>query len=300
MRKIQLLAGLLLLSGTIFISSCKKDSTTTDVTYPPTVNFKGGTAYTSINTTLFTGQEFLVGITAQANATSGKKLVNFKAARTFNNITTVEVNTTIDSDNFTWEQQFFANTNVGDERWTFTITDKDGESNEVYFVITTEATAADINSFSDVILGSYDNTAHGSSFASSTGAVYFLADAKVNAAKVDWLYFYGVTNQATLAAPDDAAAATLFNSTTNGLQTWSIRNATRFRLATGGAVWDNITTAADIADIAVNTTETKVNLLEVGNIVVFKTVGNKLGVIKIDGLVTGAAGSITYSVKVQK
>ena len=40
--------------------------------------------------------------------------------------------------------------------------------------------------------------------------------------------------------------------------------------------------------------------LQTGNIVAFKTVNNKLGVIAIGAITTGAAGKITYTVKVQK
>jgi len=299
MRKLQLLAGLLLITGMGLFTSCKKDSTT-DLS--PSMNFIGGSGLVSADASLNTGELFTFGVNASANSSSGTKLKTFKVVRTFNNIPQTVFDTTFSGNGVsTYNEQFsaYAAPAAGTERWTFTVTDKDGESKELAFIITTVGTASDITTFTDVVLGSYDNTTIGSSFASSTGNVYKLADAKTNAVKVDWLYYYGVSNLATLAAPDDASAATIFNSATNGLQTWSVRNATRFRLATEGAVWDNITTAADIAAAATNTTETYVNLLEVGNIVVFKTVGNKLGIMKIDGITAGKAGTIKYTVKVQ-
>ncbi|MEI6750303.1 MAG: hypothetical protein ACOYMF_06610 [Bacteroidales bacterium] len=297
MRKIQLLAGLLLITGLGLFTSCKKDSTTEDLT--PSINFIGGAGFVTGDVTKTVGELFYVGVNASANSTSGKSLTNFKVVRTYDN-TPLTWDTTINTDNFNYQFQAYANALPGPERWTFTITDKDGQSKELTFEITTIGTASDIITYSDKILGSYDNATIGSSFASSTGAIYMMPDAKINATKIDWLYFYGVTNLATLAAPDDAAAATLFNNATNGLQTWSVLNATRFRLVTEGAVWDNITTAAQIAAIATGTTETKVNDLQTGNIVAFKTANNKLGVIAIGAITTGAAGTITYTVKVQK
>lgn len=297
MRKFQLLAGLLLITGLGLFTSCSKDDTTEDLT--PTMNFVGGSGFISDDATLGAGELFKVGVNASANSTSSTKLVNFKVVRTFDNIAYTVIDSTFSSSTFNLSFTTAAYPVAGSERWTFTIKDKDGESKELAFVITTVGTAPDITTFTDVVLGSYDNATIGSSFASSTGDVFKIAEAKANAANVDWLYFYGVTNLATLAAPDDAAAATIFNSATNGLQTWSVRNATRFRLVTEGAVWDNINTAADIAAIATGTTETKVNDLQTGNIVAFKTVDNKYGVIAIGSIVTGAAGSITYTVKVQ-
>ena len=297
MKKIQLLAGLLLITGIGIFTSCKKDSTTEDLS--PSMNFVGGSGFISADANLAAGAVFQVGVNASANSTSKTKLTNFKVVRTFNNIPYTVIDSTFSESNFNLQFTMVAYPEAGSERWTFTIKDKDGESMELAFVITTVGTASDITTFSDVVLGSYDNSTIGSSFASSTGVVYKIADAKTNAAKVDWLYYYGVTNLSTLAAPDDVAAATIFNSATNGLQTWSVRNATRFRLATEGAVWDNITTAADIAAIAINTTETFISQLEVGNIVVFKTAGNKLGILKIDGITAGKAGTITYTAKVQ-
>jgi len=297
MKKIQLLAGLLLITGIGIFTSCKKDSTTEDLS--PSMNFVGGSGFISADANLAAGAVFQVGVNASANSTSKTKLTNFKVVRTFNNIPYTVIDSTFSESNFNLQFTIVAYLEAGSERWTFTIKDKDGESKELAFVITTVGTASDITTFSDVVLGSYDNSTIGSSFASSTGVVYKIADAKTNAAKVDWLYYYGVTNLSTLAAPDDVAAATIFNSATNGLQTWSVRNATRFRLATEGAVWDNITTAADIAAIAINTTETFISQLEVGNIVVFKTAGNKLGILKIDGITAGKAGTITYTAKVQ-
>lgn len=271
-----------------FFASCTKDTT------PPTINFLGGAGYTSSDATIDAGSDVKIGITAQSGTA---KLSSFVIKATHNNVSVTVYDTTFSTDTYTRDFTITID-DLGETRLTFTVTDKDGESAETSLVITANQ-VDNISSYTQKILGSYNNATIGSSFASADGTVYMMADARTNSSKVDWLYFYGATNLATLAAPDDAVAATIFNGT-NGLQTWTTKNATRFRLVSEGAVWDNILTAADIAAIATNTTESKVSDLSVGNIVAFKTADNKLGLIKVTEITGTSAGTITYDVKVQK
>jgi len=285
MKKISILLAILA-SGILFFTSCTKDTT------DPTINFLGGAGYTSADATIAAGSDIKVGITAQSGSA---KLSGLKIVATYNNIPQNLLDTTFSSDTFT--RDFIITLNdLGETRLKLTIMDKDGGSAEASLVITVVGA---ISTYTQKILGSYDNSTYGSSFASADGTVYKIKDARDNSTKVDWLYFYGVTNQATLAAPDDADAADIFDGT-NGLQTWAKRNATRFAKVTAGAVWDNINTAADIAAIATNTTLTKANMLEEGHIVAFKTEAGKLGLIKVGEIVAGGAGTITYDVKVQQ
>lgn len=296
MRKFNVLAILVLISAIGFFSSCSKDS---DEDLTPTMTFTGGTGFTDGDVTVNAGEPFTVGITATANVTSGTNLSNFKVVRTFNSTPFTVVDSTMNKDNFSIQLTAYAYPEVGTERWTFTITDKDGQSKELSFNITTLATAGDITTYSDVILGSYDNANYGSSFASSTGVVFEIADAKINSSKIDWIYFYGVSNLATIAAPDNAEAATIFTGI-NGLSSWATRNATRFKKVTTSVAWDNITDDSDITKLAAASSESKSNLIQTGDIIAFKTVAGKMGLIKINTIVAGAAGSINYSVKVQK
>jgi hypothetical protein len=290
MKKISLFF-VILLAGVTFLTSCTKDTT------PPTINFLGGAGYTSTDATIDAGTDVKIGITAQSGTA---KLETLEIVAIHNN-TPVPVHTeTIDaasSESFTKDYTITID-EIGETKLNFTITDKDGETATVSLTITANQ-VDDVTTYTQKILGSYDNSTYGSSFASADGTVYKMADAKANSSKIDWLYFYGVSNQATLASPNDADAATIFDGT-NGLQTWATLNATGFRKVTEGIVWDNVTTSANIAAIATATTETKANLLQVGSIVAFKTAGNKLGLIKITEITGTGAGTITYDVKVQK
>ena len=207
---------------------------------------------------------------------------------------------TFSSDTYSIDFNVIAASQTGTVKFTFKITAADGESSEISLSITT--TAGPITSCSQKILGSYDNTTTGSSFASADGTVYSLADAKTNTAKIDWMYYYGsVSNLATLVAPIDATASSVFSGT-NGPANWTVRNNTKLAKVTlpAGVTWDNITTDAEIIPLATGLTETKVNMLTVGQIVSFKTVTGKMGLIKIEAISGTTAGSLTYSVKVQQ
>ena len=289
MKKNILIVATLMLALITTFSSCKKDST------PPTIQFTAGSGYTSSDVTVPVSSTIKVGITAKSGSS---KLTDFKIVANASTSPTTILDSTFSSDTFSRDFTITAPAEAGTASLSFIVTDQDNQTAEVSFVITT--TAKPISEYTQVMLGSYNNSAYGSSFASADGTVYMLADAKANASKVDWLYYYGSVNAATLAAPADADAATVFNSASNGLQTWPVLNATRFRAVTEGAVWDNILNAADIEAIAVNTNKTSVNQLSVGDILAFKTAAGKLGLIKIDAITTGAAGTITYTVKVQQ
>jgi hypothetical protein len=161
-----------------------------------------------------------------------------------------------------------------------------------------------INSYTEKILGSYDAN-KGSSFASVDGTVYTWDDAKANSGKIDYLYYYGSTNGATLAAPNNSTAEDVYP----GLSNWEIRNATKFKttdLSTedfdGMSSKDDsqIVSAADGAD------QTAINSLSEGDVIAFLTASTsehpeKKGLVKvvtIEG--TGGNSTMEIAVKVQK
>lgn len=282
-----------------FFTSCGTDDGTTDV--KPTINFTGGNGFTSSDVTLQAGDAMKVGISAFSNTSSKTKLKTFKVVRTFNNNAFTALDSTLNTtDAFNITLESFAYPAAGVEKWTFTITDKDGAFAEISFNVTTTA-GGPIKSYSQKILGSYDNSAYGSSFASADGTVFSLADAKANAAKIDWMYYYGATAFATLAAPSDATASSVFSGT-NGPANWSVRNATKLGKVSlpTGLTWDAITTDAEIVMLASDVADTKATALTVSQIVAFKTVTDKLGLIKIEAITGAGAGTLTYSVKVQE
>lgn len=89
-----------------------------------------------------------------------------------------------------------------------------------------------VYSYNNVTVGSYSNGSIGNFYAASNrlNTVNFIEEAKDSCKWIDLCYYYAVTNEATLAAPDDSDAATLYRLPAKyGLPTWPVRNATRFR-----------------------------------------------------------------------
>jgi hypothetical protein len=310
MRKFQLLAGLLLITGFGLFTSCSKDDTTEDLT--PSMNFIGGADYVDGNATMDAGAEFKFGINATANASSGAKLTNIKIVRTFDDTPTEVLNETINAANY--NQTFTANavSEVGTERWTFTITDKDGESKELAFVITTEATAGDIYTYTAVLLGGQENPTRGSFYSTVNDSVMIMgvANLTANQNKVDLIYYYGATKFASIVAPASAQLADVpafkYITDLTAANHWTVTNQTKLKVVTG-VVWADVINDALITANAVGLTDMNVNNLAIDKVVAFETAAtsanpSKKGlfkVIAIDGN-SPATRQITIEVKIQK
>jgi|WetSurMetagenome_2_1015567.scaffolds.fasta_scaffold18032_2 hypothetical protein len=297
MKKTSLIAALLLIMASVsFFTSCTPE----EENLSPSINFVTGSGYLSSDATLKAGEAFTVNLSATANSTSGAKLVNLKVIRVLGGNTVTVADETIDLSSFTSEISANAAFISGTEKWTFTVTDANGESAEISLNITTTAGAA-IHTFDQKILGSYYNNTYGSFFGSADGTVYKMVEAYNNQAKVDWCYYYGVADGATLAAPDDPTAMNdIFTNATYGLAQWTTRNATLFNVVTESILWDNITDDAQILAYASSTANTSEKQLTVGSVLAFKTAAGKLGLIRVTDIATGSTGSITYNVKVQQ
>jgi hypothetical protein len=297
MKKTSLIAALLLIMASVsFFTSC----TTEEENLSPTINFVTGSGYISSDANLKAGEAFTVNLSAAANSTSGAKLVNLKVIRVLGGNTVTVADETIDLSSFTSEISANAAFIAGTEKWTFTVTDANGETAEISLNITTTAGAA-INTFDQKILGSYYNNTYGSFFGSADGTVYKMVEAYNNQAKVDWCYYYGVADGATIAAPNDPTAMNdIFTNATYGLSQWTTRNATLFNVVTESILWDNITDDAQIMAYSGSTANTSEKQLAVGSVLAFKTAAGKLGLIRVTDIATGSTGSITYNVKVQQ
>ncbi len=183
---------------------------------------------------------------------------------------------------------------AGDEVWYYKVTEKDNQSAEISLTLTTMVIAGPINTFLMKILGAQSSTT-GSSFASFYRSVYNLAQAKLNQGNVDLMYYYGANDLSTLAAPDDDHAALIFTNPTNGLQTWTIKNNTRYKMVTDAIVDD----AVIVEQTAAGVTQSRITNLTAGKYLAFITTSGMKGLIKVETMTAGDDGSITISVKVQ-
>ena len=303
MKKLSYLLGLLLLAGMIF-TSCSDDETTEPLT--PTLAFLGGEYEpgkdrVDSDVTLTVGEEFVFGVSGSTR--SDKDLKRLLIQRKFENVSTITIlDSAFNHASIILDITTFAYPTVGSEDFICTVWDKNDKYTEISFTVTTEPAAPDITTYEDKILGAQASVT-GSSFASVDGTVYTLDMAKANSDKIDFLYFYGATNFATLAAPDDADAATVFTGA-NGLDTWDVLNPTKFKTTTlSSADFDAITSSSQLVTAATLPTQpnlSKANDLSVGDVLAFKTAGSYFGLIRVDAI-NGAnnAGTIEITVKVQ-
>lgn len=208
MKNLKLL--LLLVIPALFVfSGCSEED---DTNLSPSLEFLGGSQFVSSNVTLAPGDSFYVGLTANQNATSKSKLVNFKAERQITGQSTPSVilDSTISTSDFDIKGELLASTIETDETFTFTITDKDGEFKSVSFIVSTEnATTAlgAAQSFSWTRCGSSNNpdlSQWGLSWTSNTSTSAIIADDAdklVVLTSADWT---SITTQEALADAVDS------------------------------------------------------------------------------------------------
>ncbi len=286
----------IILGTGLFTTSCKKDSTSDK---SPTINFIGGSSFISADATLKKDTVFKVGITALSNENSGTKIFSCKITLTVNNVAN-----TIYFHEFINETSFTLNIDTLKVWWPSAtllavITDKDGETSQVAINLQAKAPVA-FNYWTAKILAA-QAAAGGSYFSSSTGEVFNQTTVFNNQNILDFVYFYGTTNLATLSAPDDASVGGGTGSEAQLCKTLTTKNPTKFVMTPmTPANFDAANDAANLSSYGPLITESKINNLAVGKVIAFKTVAGKIGIIKVTDIQPGDAGSITISVKVQK
>lgn len=278
MKKTMYVFVLLVLAGATVFTSCQKDEDEPDpVDLTPVLTFIGGAGYTDGDASMAPSATFKVGINASENATSKSDIKKFEVVRTFNNVpTTVFTDDAINEATYTWEQDMIANTKVGEERWTFTVTDKDGLKKELAFVITTIST---VTSYKGLEMGSF-NDALPSFAATATGTLMSKAQAGAAQESVDFAFYLGAVNKSTFGAPSNANVQAVYELPQAG---WTTYNETLFEMASiNAAEFDAIVDS--YAFPAFTGTEDDINNLEAGDVVFFKTVQGKYGYIKVNSI----------------
>lgn len=305
------LFGLMFLAGALLFSSCKKD----EETAAPTISTSGASSIDLTVAQIAAGERIVFNINFTAAAEVETFSIKEDKSGTANATSVYDAANTDFSgkteDVYNFDKTFVAadfddGTNTYNKIvYTFTVSDKQGRAIDIKYTVNVveEGGFGAFSSYTTVLMGGQDNPTLGSFYSSSSNTVYLSAAAKTNAANVDFCYFYGVTNLATLCAPANADAATVFDSSTNGVATWSVRNATKFVAST--IDFANLSETTDVSGVAFGT-ETKANSLAVGDVVAFQTVAGKLGFVKVTVITLGTDGtnqyddgSVTIEVKVQ-
>lgn len=298
----------------VLVSCKKKDDTPTDDTVQygaPTVTFTD-----NVTTAKFMNSSKKVTITGTTKADNGLKSVKFSvlyhggeknlgdSVTTFTTSTSYDFSTIVDSASFAKAGIMLDSTDIA-AGITVKVTAVDTKSLSTVgsFVVTFEANSIlegdAIETYTATLLGAQSNLSKGSYYASSTNTVYLQNDAKNNSSLIDMIYFYGTDNKATLAAPNDVTVG----GTPGNLTLATIlptKNATTFKTTSiSTSAFDAIKNDAALTALT-GITETKAPQLLVDHVIAFKTEAGKIGLIKVTNLVTGEAGSMTITVKVQK
>jgi hypothetical protein len=195
---------------------------------------------------------------------------------------------------------------------TITATDKDAKTAEKVFTLTVVDNSG-LNVYEGVQIGAQDNPTYGSFYNTVSNMVYFINTVGGNENKVDMVYFYGATNTATLASPDndDVFGDGPGKISSLGVHNWSVRNSTKFaKIATLTlAEWENM----DQDKVQTKYLTAPQNDLGMANnlfdgsggsqisYVPFKTNKNKYGMVKVKQITEyDGSGSIVFDMKIQK
>jgi len=187
---------------------------------------------------------------------------------------------------------------------TISVVDDSNQTTDVTFTLTVKATVA-ISEYSATLLGGQTNATEPSFFNAIDGTTYLLGDfLNTHSMHTDILYFFGSTNQATLAAPDDSDADIAFGTGT--ITAAPTLNATRFVVSDlTAAQFDEILFDHEILAQSFDAGgASKANQLAVGNVLVFQldaARGSKFGLVKVVAIegTSGVDRSITIDTKIQ-
>lgn len=299
MKRVFLFLSAIVISTVTLFTACTEDE---PADLPPTLSFSTEAGYVSSDATLTINSAFSIKVIADANVTSGSKIASIGINRIYNNQTIWDTVLTYNDANVTLTVQFVAISEVGTENIEFEVTDKAGQTAKKNIHITTEEPAGGpIFTWTERVLGSWNNLDYGSSFASVNGNVYMLNEAFANQGLIDIIYWWGNSTSATLGAPNDGNAAQVFNQGPYALSNWTTLNATQFKTTTVNRdAFNAIGDATECINIATGADQTRIGGLAVDQVIAFVTVGGKHGLLIVDALTENSDGFITITIKVEE
>lgn len=259
----------------------EKSFTTANLPGNPVIQLKEGSQYISTSAEIEVNVPALIGINGEKSESSPYNLNRLRFKAISNNVPITILDTTFLSSSISWECEL---TFIlpGEITLLFELWDEGGFKDEVsLFVTVREDPGVAVHKYSNVQLGSF-NDITGSFFSTTTGTVYTpaqLVNSPSDQALIDFLFFKGVTNYNCIASPDDGDANTI---SIFQIAAWANKNQTRFN-ATDITVaqFDAIAEEYNFPAFNMASQTTKVNNLQEGEVILFKTEEGKSGLIKI-------------------
>ncbi len=291
----------------VVMTGCGEDDTVVDP----------GAAKPSISVTIPTsavgssvvGAKVGFTVVATSNVTSNSDLEKFTVSRkNVDGTSTALENISIpaaNQKNYGFTNDLDVGTAKGEVVFTFTVVDKKGESNTAAYTV---KVGGDINMYTAVLLGNKDNATDPSFYDAITNNKLNQAAAAAGSASVDFVYYHGLNNGPTIAAPSNSDAQSIYNNPATGIQTWGVKNATKFKdITLDEAAFNAITNDTEILTAAsgsVNSDAKQLNSTKTFAFITASGLGrvSKSGIVRVSS-VTGSnnsSGSILISVKIQK
>lgn len=279
---------LMVMAIAVITSSCKKDDNIDEppVDPRPVITFKVDAGYTAADGDFMEGDEIKIGVVANQNLITKKKLSKFTLVRSIGGTAETIADETIDIETFNKDYDITLSV-PGSYKFTAKITDEDNVSAETSFDLTVDEEPdprVPVKKNSNLELGSANDTL-GSFYSTSYEQVYKVEGAAENQEKVDIIFWKDPrVNANTITSPDNEVIGSV---NFLGIHTWTVKNETRLiktemTVEEFNAIEDKYLFPEFDMEVATD----MANNLEAGNILFFKTQEGKHGYIKIIDLYT--------------
>jgi len=202
-------------------------------------------------------------------------------------------------------------TNVGKKQEKLTFLTRDSKENEAVFTLTIKAPEPPEPEPGDqfifrsiVLLGGQTNATAGSFYSVNLGKVLTVGAATSQSSYVDFAYYYGSNNKATIAAPGNSDAQTISYGSTR-MSSWSTKNVTRFFKSTKlsvtdleelndalNSLWEDGMGTVDSEPSDAGACKSHANELAANELVFFKTAGGIKGAFVVEKVTGTQSGSI--------
>ena len=285
----------LILAGLMTLVSCKDKE---EDYYPPTLQFDDSPSMVCTDTVLSAGDNFTCGVNA-----TGKDLTNFYIRAIVDGQQQTVFDTGIHTSSLQWSRSFVKG--LGEEEvWSFTVTDKEGNSDSKTFTITLDTLSnfGPVTSYQDINLGAQNNAAVGGFYSIQDNAVHSLTACDNDPdlqARIDILYYYYGDDKSVIASPGANIEDGVF---AGNLDSWTNINTTRYyktylTISDFNAITNDSTILANYVE---GEGKRKAKKLKVDDIYTFKTNDEKLGIILVKNVNGQDAGDIKFDLKIQQ
>lgn len=280
------------------LSSCGDDNGG-EAAPTPTVDWKGGVDYVSAPKSVSGGTQVKFGINASGteNLTSVGVRISINGGQETILPLTDNGDSTIKTKNFSMDIPYTAPSVPGTVKFTVIVKMSNSTQTSKSILLTITNPAQAVTDRQNIEMGAQNNATFGSFWDLDAG-IMMLSEANATPGAVDFIYYYGASNKASFASPNDAQVTSVFASISN----WSTRNATKFRKTTlTASQYDAITMSTDVdAQVSAGVTVTSVTDLKVGDVVLFvKHDGSIYGLIKVTEInPASSSGAIKFDMKI--